>query len=400
MTGVSTLAQTLNQIERITDQQVLLNTLSNQLATGKKTDEFSGLGNDVLQSQRARADLSSLDTYLNNIIIAENRTSLTLNTISEFQQQAENFADALVDFTQESTHQQGDVVFFDDPLTPDEEEFIRVGHSSALPDVDFETLQNLAGTIYDYAIDLLNTDSNGRYIFSGADIDTPPIIDTGVLDSAISSQVSEWKLGNITNEDLIADLQDRSIDDGNLDALSDTVIGYSASLSANTAGNVYARVDDTAEIDTTVFANDVAFRDVLVGLAYLKNADIGPIADEVEIDEFTGLPVVLTEGAPGDTVDEMKDNFFEVYNTVVGMVVQALDQIDQQRFQLENSRVRLNEIKQNHIEEQNILETTISSIEDVDINDVAVRLNAVQVQLEASYGITARVQQLSLVNFI
>ncbi len=400
MTGISTLAQTLNQIDRIQSQQTLLDTLGTQLATGKKTQEFSGLEGDVIQSKRARADLSSLDTYIDNIKFAENRTSLMLTSIEEFQQQAENFADALVGLTQESAHQQGNVIYYDDPLTTDVEENTQIGHSSAEPDVDLETLQDLASNIFDFLVDVLNTKDGDRYFFSGADTSTQPIIDTSVLDSAISTQLSEWKLGNITNTDLIADLQDRTVDNGNLDALTDTVVGYSATLSAGTAGNTYVRVDEAAEIDSTIFANDTAFRDVLVGLAYIKNTNLGPIVDEVEIDPVTGLPTVITEGAPGADIDEMTDNFYEIYNSVTTMVISALDQIDQQRFKLENTRVRINEIKLNHEAEQNILKDTIAEIEDVDINEVAVKINALQLQLEASYGVTARVQQLSLVNFI
>ena len=400
MTGISTLTQALNQIDRIQDQQTLLNTLSTQLATGKKTQEFSGLEVDVIQSKRARADLSALENYVSNIKIAENRTSIALQTIDEFKQQAENFAAALVGFTQESAHQQGEVVYFDDPLTPDTIENVQVGRSSAEPDVDFETLQDLASNLYDFMLDLINTKDGDRYIFSGADTSTPPLSDPGVLDSAIATQLNEWKLGNITNDELIADIQDRTIADGNLDAFTDTVIGYSPSLSAGTAGNIYARVEENSEIDTTIFANDVGFRDIMVALSYIKNPDLGPIVDEVEIDAFTGLPVVITEGAPGADIDEMTDNFYAIYNVVTSMVSQAIDQIDQQRFKLENARARMNEIKLNHQQEQAILRDTIATIEDVDINEVAVKLNAIQLQLEASYGVTARTQELSLVNFI
>lgn len=185
-----------------------------------------------------------------------------------------------------------------------------------------------------------------------------------------------------------------------MDAFTDTVIGYSATLSAGTTGSIFVRVDDTSEIDSTTFANDIGFRDILVALSYIKSPDLGPIVDEVEIDAVTGLPTVLTEGAPGADIDEMTDNFYEVFNVITGMVTDAIDQIDQQRFKLENARARINEIMRNHEQEQSILQETISTVEDVDINEVAVKLNALQLQLEASYGVTARVQQLSLVNFI
>lgn len=67
MTGISSLAQALGQIDRIQSQQTLLDELSTQLATGKKTQKFSGLNTEILADQRARTDLSALETYVDNI---------------------------------------------------------------------------------------------------------------------------------------------------------------------------------------------------------------------------------------------------------------------------------------------------------------------------------------------
>jgi len=400
MTGISTLAQALGQIDRIQNQQTLLDSLSTQLATGKKTQVFSGLQSDVLRTQRARADLSSLDTYIQNITVAERRTQFTLTTIEEFQDQASNFANALVGFTQESAHQQGEVVYFDDPLTPDDVENVKIGYTSSEPDVDLQTLQDLASNLFDYLTDLINTKDGDRYILGGADTSTEPIIDTSVLETAIANKLNDWQGETLTNEDFIADLRDRTIEDGNLDALTDTVVGYSPTLSAGTAGSIFVRVDDRSEVDATVFANNEGFRDIMVALSYIKSAELGPIADEVEIDELTGLPTVINEGAPGADIDEMTDNFYEIFNVIGKMVTEGLDSIDQQRFKLESARARIDQIKSSHEQEQNILQEIVAEIEDVDINEVALKLNNLSLQLEASYGITARVQSLSLVNFL
>lgn len=400
MTGISTLSQALNQIDRIKGQQSLLDTLGQQLSTGRKTQVFSGLDTEVIATQRARTSFASLETYVDNIKNADRRVKFTLITIEEFQQQAENFSDALVGFNQQSAHQRGDTIYYDDPLTTTVEENTIVGYSTSEPDVDLETLQDLASNLYDFMVDLINTKDGDRYILNGADTQTPPLIDSGVLESAISTQITAWQAGTISTDDLIADLTDRTIDDGNLDALTDTVVGYSPTLSAGTAGKTFARVEQTIEIDTTVLANDAGFRDILVALSYFKSADLGPVADEVEIDPVTGMPNVLNQGAPGADLDEMTDNFYAVFNALSTSVNRALDDIDQQRFKLESARARINEIKENHESEKSLLQASIDEIENVDINEVAVRLNAISFQLEASYGVTARIQQLSLVNFL
>ena len=51
-------------------------------------------------------------------------------------------------------------------------------------------------------------------------------------------------------------------------------------------------------------------------------------------------------------------------------------------------------------EEQAILQNQISDVEDVDINEVAIKLNLLQIQVQASFRVTAAIGELSLVNFI
>jgi len=60
MTRVSTLGQSVDQISRLLRQQSDFENLSTQLATGKKVDQFSELGSDLLRTERARADIKSL----------------------------------------------------------------------------------------------------------------------------------------------------------------------------------------------------------------------------------------------------------------------------------------------------------------------------------------------------
>ncbi len=395
MTGVSTLGQALAQIERFKDVQFRFATLSTQLATGKKTQKFTGLGSDILTSQRARADFKSLDVYTNNITHADRRIKTTLNTIEEFKAQAENFAAALVGFTQESTHQEGDIVFFDDPVTPNITENIQIGHTSATPDIDFQTLQDLASNLFDFMVNLLNQQDGDRFVLSGAETTTQPLVDGGTLDTAVSSLLTGWKTAGITTSELISGL--RSSDaSSNPNAVTDSIIGYSAPLSSGAVKDIFVRVDDNTELDYTALANDPAFRDILVAMAYFKNENLPPIADE--IDPVT--MAVTTNGAPGTTLDEMKDNFYQVFNDLTGLVNGAIDRIDQVRFKLETVRARIDEIKQSHQEEKNLLVSTIDNIENVDINEVAVEINSLQIQLDASFRVTARLQELSLVNFI
>lgn len=395
MTTISTLGQALDQIERIKDQQSLFTTLSSQLTTGKKTQQFSGLKNDVLTSQRSRADFKTLETYVNNIKNADRRVNLMLGAVKEFKQQAENFLNILTGLNQQSAHQEGEVIYYDDPGTPGEENF-QIGMTSSTPDVDLRTLQDFADNIFDFFLSAMNEKDGDRFLFSGAETLTQPISDTGTLEAAINGLISDWKGGAITTTDLINDLQERTTSGGNNDALTDTIVGYSSVISSGNVKDIFVRMDENSEIDYTIMANESAFRDVIVAAAYFKNGNLPPIADELDPNTLA----LVTQGAPGSDLGQMKDNFYEVFNELTRMVTAAVDNIEQLQNKLENVKLRITNARDAHVTQQNLLQNTIDDVENIDPSEVAVRINALQLQLEASFRVTALTSQLTLVNFI
>ena len=193
MTGVSTLGSAISKINLLNTQSTLLNKLTLQLASGRKTTKFAGLENDILVSQRARADFQTLERYIDNIKGGERRIEQSLLTIEEFQKQAENFSNAMVGLLQESAHQEGEIIYYDDPFTTNINENTQVGMTSAQPDVDLRTLQDFATNLFDLMGDLLNTKETDRYLLGGADTLKQPYTDTGTLDAAMSTLINQWK---------------------------------------------------------------------------------------------------------------------------------------------------------------------------------------------------------------
>lgn len=400
MTGVSTLGQALAQIERFKNIQGTYSDLSTQLATGKKTQKFSGLGPDILSTQRARADLKSINTYINNITNTERRITASLTALREFKAQAENFAEALTTFTQQGTHQKGDVVLQDDPASDNDS--IAIGRTSADIDTDFKNLQSLATNISDFMLDLVNSKDGDRYLFAGADTRTKPIENMDNLNAAISASLTNWKNegspSHITTDALISGLResDNSVDPN---AITDTMVGYSASISAGTAGDIFARISDNTELEYTTMANEGGFRDIMVAISVISNENFAPIMDVYQ-EPYTYGDNPVVNGAPGDTIEEQQDNFFAVYNDLSTMTVDAIDKIDEQIFALESVRARMLQTQENYQADKNLLSDIISENEDADINQVAVQLNSLSVTLDASFRVVSRLQDLSLVNFI
>ncbi len=400
MTGVSTYGQALNQIGLIRDQQTLFTSLSIQLSTGKKGRSFSALGTDVLTSKRARADIRTLDTFVDNIKTADRRIQLSLNAIEEFKAQAESLYSQLINLPQESLLTAGEQAFFDDPLTPDiKKDVLYEAVTTPDPSLELASLQDIAGDVLNFFFDLLNVQDGDRYLLGGSQTGEAPIRNTGTLQSAVGGLISQWKGGGITTTELISDLQDRTATTTNPNALTDSIVGYSSSLSSGNVGNVFVRVDDNIEVDYTALANSQPFRDLLVVASYLSDPGLPPLADAYTPPNAPPAPADVP-GAPGATLEEMKDNFFAVVNEMISMTSKAIDEIDKVRFKLEGSRARIDSIRKGHLEEKNLLQATVSDVEDVDLNEVAVSLNTLQIQLDASFRVTSRLQELSLVNFI
>ncbi|PCJ99017.1 MAG: hypothetical protein COA45_06115 [Zetaproteobacteria bacterium] len=397
MTGVSTLGQALRQIEHLNSQQVLFSDLSSQLATGKKTQFYSGLGTDALTSIRSRTEISSIDVYIGNITRADTTISLTLTSMEEFQEQSRKFAATLTGLVQQGSHQIGEEVRYDDPLTPQIEDTI-FGNTSSNIDADLKSVFDHAENLFSFLGELLNTKEGDRYLLAGADSSQKPFSDTGTLEASLNTLIVSWKNGTITTDELIADITDGTALAGNPNALTDSVIGFSASLSNETAGNVFVRADESSEFKYTTLANENSLRNLMVALAVMKNENLPPVVDVYENGIYPGVPDA--NGAPGTTAEEQQENFYQLFDAMVKIVSQSIDDVDQIRFRVETVRAQMDETKSSHVNQKSLLLSTVSSVEDVDINEVAVRITTLRTQLEASYSVTALIQGLSLVRFL
>ncbi len=397
MTFVSTLGRTLDQISRLKDLQSELGNLHVQLATGKITQRFKGLGKDVIRSERARADYKTLNTYINNITNADRRIKVMTHTLKEFKSQLEQFVAGMQIFLEAGTHQDGEIVYYDDPSTP-EVERIPIGMSSADPSVEFQTLKGLANNMFEYIVDLVNSKDGSRYVLSGAQTLSKPLFDTGLLDTAMSKLIGDWKSGTVSTNGLISALTTRD-SSADVNAITDTIVGYSAEISSGNVKGTFVRVGDGSELDYTVLANTEAIRDTLVALNFIRNGDLSPLLDHQ--DPANPDPAnPLAKGAPGATLEEQKENFYKVYNKISSMVQKALDKIDIERFKLEQVRANIKEIKDDHLLAQSTLTEEISNVEDADMNKVALTINFMTVRMEASYSVTSTLSKLNLVNYL
>lgn len=373
MTGISNLGQALDQISRLKSQQVTLDTFSTQIATGKKTQQFSGLGGDVIRSQRARANLNSIDQYTTNIINAHRRIDLMNSSVQQISAQANTLTGPL------TSVQGGD-----------------------LP--DFDTVQQLAGDVLDFIIDLANTKDGERYLFAGSDSSVKPINDTGQYDSYLggfvpnadditnpaittSGFIGEWGDGTITTDEFIESYSN----------VNENILGYSESLVSGSTGDVRVRVDENSDFDYTVLANNDAIKELVIAIGVLKNLPPpqnapGALNDPTAINAGQDIPPFPSA--------EKQENFFKVMNDVQQKIVQAVDKLERDEYRLELVRAQTEIIREQYTYETNSLQNIVADVEDIDLTETIARLQQAQTGLEASFSVTALLSDLTLVNFL
>lgn len=353
MTNISTLGQQLDNNARLRTIQSQLSELQTQLASGKKTQLFEGLGNDSIVSQRTRADLGHIEIYRSNIILGTTNAKQMSQGISEFVAQTRNVVNAMAGELQKG-------------------------------DINLDSVKQFAKDGVKRLQELLNTKSGDRYLFSGSDTFTAPLNDTGAHGTEMQSLFQRWKDGTITTDQLIASYKN----------VPETTMGFSPALSSGQARNVFVRADVNIDVDYTVFANSAGFKDVLNALALLEKFDVDKISLE------PGDNPLSTDTAPGATPTEQRNNFFTLYEDMIKTAKAGLDKLQHEDEKLQKVQITLKSIDDNHVEDKNALQTILGRVEDVDITDVAVKINSLQIQLTAAYQVTASLGSLSLTRFL
>jgi flagellar hook-associated protein 3 FlgL len=351
--NVSTLGQLLENNARLNDVRRQLNTLQLQLSSGKKTDVFSGLGDQGSRSLRVRVEINQIDVFQSNIDIGRTRLRETVQTLEDFSTQAKNFADSMA-FAQ----QQGNI--------------------------DIQSLREGARAAMVYLRDLLNSRDGDRFILAGADSFVAPIDAGAAHDTYLSGQIEAWRTGTLTTATLKT----------NYTGTPETTMGYSAALSSNLVRNNFIRADVNTEVDYTLTGDQEGFKRILNAIGMMANMDL----DKVALDDGDNPALVKT--APGATRTEQKEEFFSLFEHMIKEINGGINNLRTENQRLERADVVLGSIRADHIIDRNTLETTLGQIEDADPAEVAVKINALQTQLEASYQVTALLGSLSLSRFI
>lgn len=334
MSGVSLLSQLTSQLSRFDTLNTQFDDLQRSLSSNKKTTSYQGLGDDALSSLQYRTNLRSGEKYVSNIDIAVVRINTVNNSISLIQKQVSQLQTGLLQ----------------QPLDGE---------------LDISKIQAYADKLVEILPANLNENVDGRFVFSGADVDSKPYEGNAKLAAAVDADVSDWLDGTITTDTFLTRINNYTNDQ----------VGFTPEVLA--AGNVQVTADENYKLDYTFKASDPSIKDITVVAQVLKS---------------------LT--APSETDVPNVDNLNAIVEAMALKLNGGAEGLENQIVKLQAGLATLNDIRESHTFDKNTLEGLIESIENVDISETAVKLQNVQLQLEASYRVTSVTAGLNLLNFL
>jgi flagellar hook-associated protein 3 FlgL len=227
--------------------------------------------------------------------------------------------------------------------------------------------------------DVANTTVDGAYVFAGINGDVKPIADYfGNPPSAAQQAVGtafQSAFGTTPNgpgANTITGAQMQTFLDGPFAALfADPAWG--ATWSQASDQNVKSRISTSELIETSTNANEAAFRKL--ASAYTMVADLG-----VESLNAEAYQAVIDKAT-----------------TLAGSAVQDLTTL---QGALGTSQERIENANAHMTIQVNLITNHIGALEGVDMAEASTRVSTLLTQIETAYAMTARIQQLSLLNYL
>jgi flagellar hook-associated protein 3 FlgL len=235
-------------------------------------------------------------------------------------------------------------------------------------------------------IDGLNSSVSGEYLFAGVDVGTKPIsnyfadttsdakaeVEAAFSEAFGSTQSDANNKTTITAETMGNFLADTARFHNSFLDPNDTSSLWS-NWSTASSQNVKSRIATSETIETSSNANFSGYRKLAE--AYTMVADLG--------------------------VQNLNREAFQVVvDKAVDLVGQATQELAEEQGRLGTAQSRISNANDRLTVQTDILTTQINALETVDPYDAATRVNTLMTQMETAYSLTARLQKLSILNYL
>ncbi len=329
----------------ITNNQSSLSKATKEATTGRFADVGLELGTSTGRDVALRANLSFIDEVVDTNELVSGRLNVTQNRITQLGSTAQEFLKNLIAARDADS-----------------------GARMILPSAS-ANLQDLIGA--------LNVSYNGAYLFAGINTQNAPItnyaagstsksaVDADFL-STFGFPQSSASVGSITPAQM------QSFLNTSFDAEFASP-AWNTNWSSATDQVLSSRISATEVVDTSVSANQPGFRklsEAYTMLSDLGNTNLSKATFQVVVDKA----ISLVSGAINDLA-------------VLGGGVGAI----QQRVSSATDKLKI---------QHDVLNEQIVAMEKVDPTEASVRVNTLQNQIDTALALTARLQKISLINYL
>lgn len=224
----------------------------------------------------------------------------------------------------------------------------------------------------------VNTSSNGEYLFSGINTDVKPLDDYQAAGSTGKAAFDALFQANFTfaqDDPAAANITVAQMDDFIVNVLEPAFTGpdWNANWSSASDTNITSRIQNSEVVESSTNANSSGMRNfalaAVIGMELLNS----PISSEVR--SSVNTHAIHYAGLAVTGIDNQRGNLGVSENRVTKANVSLQSQI-------------------------NIVNLHIGDIEGVSAYEASTRMTSLLAQVETSYTLTARIQQLNLMNYL
>lgn len=354
VTSVSTLQGLLTRQRTTNETTQLMFQAEQEVATGRHADSFKALGTRSVEALNTRAMYDRTEGRIESNTLLQNRLDLMASSLGSVREAAQEVLTMAITNTDASSS-------------------------------DPQFLKQMATDAYNTISAFMNGAYNGKAFFAGVDSDSTALNTWGTKDATTGLSPSDVMAsitgGTVTSAaDVAAKLADidaafNGTPANPAHAFEESFFNGTALMNGATPNpRLTAQIDEGFTIEYGVQANDKGFRDLMRGLAMLASTDPADITDPDAYEAWVGAAA----SALGSGVDAALDAETRT-GTMQKLVEDANDRLNAKR---------------------EVLSLHISSLETVDPYEAATRLTSAQTQLQATYAVTARLAELSFLNFM
>lgn len=318
-----------------------------EVATGRLDDVGLALGGRAGQTVSLRQEHARLQSIIDSNSIVTARLDATQAGLGSILEGAEAFLGALIDAR---------------------------GGSGGPGMVEERAKAELASLING-----LNATQNGEYLFSGINTDVRPVTDYFAEPAAANKQAVDAAFlaafGVAQTDPAAADIDAADLKAFLEGDFADLFEGaqWSTAWSSASDQTIRSRISTVELIGSSATAQNAAVQKL--AMTYTMMADLGA----------AGLK---------------REAYEALIDTAVSTMGEAIKGITDTRAQLGSSQSRVATASERMAIQMDVLATHIDTLEGVDPYEASTRVNALLTQIETAYALTARIQQLSLLDYL